>query len=64
MLDTMIAATGLGYANAPWWSAIAIGLLLTAASSQKHFSRERRYAESGPILMPEISNYFARGART
>ena len=38
----MSAATGVGYANAPWWSAIAIGLLFTAASFQEHFSRGRR----------------------
>ena len=57
MLDAtlMIAATGLGYADAPWWSAIAIGLLLTAVSSQKHVSRGRRYADLGSSRVMALS---------
>ncbi len=50
MLDyaLMISATGLGYAGWPWWSAVAIGCLLTLVSSPKQLDRVRRYADIGP----------------
>jgi hypothetical protein len=57
VLDTilMIAATGFGYANVPWWSAVAIGLLLTALASPKQVARGRRYAELGPVRIIALS---------
>jgi len=51
----MIAATGFGYVNAPWWSAVAIGLLLTALSSPKQVSRGRRFADLGPVRVIALS---------
>jgi hypothetical protein len=51
----MIAAAGFGYAQAPWWSALAVGLLLTALSSPKHLSRGRRYADLGPVHVIALS---------
>jgi hypothetical protein len=51
----MIAATGFGYAQVPWWSALAIALLLTALSSPKHVSRGRRYADLGPVHVMALS---------